>query len=157
MAPWPLSTAFPLTLFGAVALILAVDAAAAWLTRERPAMYRRIWPVQFGIYVVIGFVAMLALLDLRLVQIVGALTGFAEATAGWAITWRIGPGRVPHTNPVSVIVVALDDGVRLRLRDCGRTAVQRGSRHDAARARLMRTCIRNGCLTSTRGNAIIGA
>ena len=107
MAPWPLSTAFPLTLLGALALILAVDAAAAWLTRESPAVYRRIWPVQFGIYVVIGFVAMLALLDLRLVQIVGALTGLAEATAGWAITWRIGPGRVPNTNASSIAIVVL--------------------------------------------------
>ena len=107
MAPWPLSIAFPLTLLGAIALILGVDAAAAWLTRDRPAVYRRIWPVQFGIYVVIGFVAMLTLLDLRLVQIVGALTRLVEATAGWAITWRIGPGRIPNTNPVSIVVVVL--------------------------------------------------
>ena len=107
MAPWPLLTAFPLTLVGAIALILAVDAAAAWLTRERPAVYRRIWPVQFGIYVAIGFVAMLTLRDLRLVQIVGALTGLVEATFGWAITWRIGPGRIPNTNPVSIGVVVL--------------------------------------------------
>jgi len=107
VAPWPISTAFPLTLLGGIALILAVDAAAAWLTRERPTVYRRIWPVQFGIYVVIGFVAMLALLDLRLVEIVGALTGLVEATAGWAITWRIGPGRVPNTNPVSIGIVVL--------------------------------------------------
>ena len=107
MAPWPLSIALPLTQLGAIALILAVDAAAAWLTRERPEVYRRIWPVQFGIYVVIGFAAMLALLDLKLVEIVGALTGFVEATAGWAITWRIGPGRVPNTNPVSIAIVVL--------------------------------------------------
>jgi hypothetical protein len=107
VAPWPLSTAFPLTLIGSIALILAVDAAAAWLTRERPAVYRRMWPLQFAIYVVIGFVAMLTLLDLGLAQIVGALTGLAEATAGWAITWRIGPGRIPNTNPVSVGIVVL--------------------------------------------------
>jgi hypothetical protein len=107
VAPWPISSAFPLTLLGGIALILAVDAAAAWLTRARPDVYRRIWPVQFGIYVVIGFFAMLALLDLRLVQIVGALTGLAEATAGWAITWRIGPGRIPNTNPVSIGIVIL--------------------------------------------------
>ena len=107
MTPWPLSIAFPLTLLGSIALILAVDAAAAWLTRERPAVYRRIWPVQFGAFVLIGFVAMLALLDLRLVQIVGAITGLADATAGWAITWRIGPGRIAKTNPVSIAIVVL--------------------------------------------------
>ena len=107
MAPWPLSTAFPLTLLGSIALLLAFDTAAAWLTRSNPPLYRRIWPVQFGLYVVIGFVAMLALLDLRLVEIVGALTGFIEATLGWAITTRIGPGRVPNTNVVSIGIVVL--------------------------------------------------
>ena len=107
MAPWPLSTAFPLTLLGSIALLLAFDAAAAWLTRGNPAAYRRIWPAQFALYVVIGFVAMLALLDLRLVQIAGALTGFIEATVGWSITCRIGPGRVPKANAVSIGVVVL--------------------------------------------------
>ncbi len=107
MAPWPLSTAFPLTLLASIALVLAFDSAAAWLTRSNPPLYRRIWPVQFALYVAIGFVAMLALLDLRLVEIVGALTGFIEATAGWAITTRIGPGRIPNTNPVSIGIVVL--------------------------------------------------
>jgi len=107
VAPWPLSTAFPLTLLGSIALLLAADSGAAWLTRDNPAVYRRIWPVQFALYVVIGFVAMLTLLDLRLVEIVGALTGFIEATVGWAMTTRIGPGRVPNTNVVSVAIVVL--------------------------------------------------
>ena len=107
MAPWPLSTAFPLTLLGSIALLLAFDCAAAWLTRSNPPLYRRIWPVQFGLYVMIGFVSMLTLLDLRLVEIVGALTGFIEATLGWAITTRIGPGRVPNTNVVSIGIVVL--------------------------------------------------
>jgi hypothetical protein len=107
VAPWPLSTAFPLTLLGSIALIVAFDAAASWLTRPNPAVYRRLWPVQFALYVLIGFVAMLALLDLRLVEIVGALTGLVEATVGWAITWRIGPGRIPKTNIVSIGIVVL--------------------------------------------------
>ncbi len=107
MAPWPLSTAFPLTLIASIALLLAFDSAAAWLTRSNPALYRRIWPVQFALYVAVGFVAMLSLLDLRLVEIVGAVTGFIEATAGWAITTRIGPGRVPNTNIVSIGIVVL--------------------------------------------------
>lgn len=107
MAPWPLSTAFPLTLLGSIALILAFDTAGAWFTRERPALYRRLWPLQFGLYVVIGFVAMLATLDLRLTEEIGALTGLVEATAGWAITWRMGPGRVPNTNPGSIAIVVV--------------------------------------------------
>ena len=107
MAPWPLSTAFPLTLLASIALVVTFDTAAAWVTRSNPALYRRIWPVQFALYVAIGFAAMLALLDLRLVEIVGALSGFVAATAGWAITTRIGPGRVPNTNPVSIGIVVL--------------------------------------------------
>jgi hypothetical protein len=107
VAPWPLSTAFPLTLLASIALMLAFDSAGAWLTRGNPALYRRLWPAQFALYVLIGFVAMLTLLDLRLVQIIGALTGAIEATAGWAITSRIGPGRVPNTNPVSIGIVIL--------------------------------------------------
>jgi hypothetical protein len=40
----------------------------------------------------------------RLVGAIGAITGFAESTAGWAITWRIGPGRVPGTTPARIAV-----------------------------------------------------
>jgi hypothetical protein len=105
MTPWPFSTAFPLTLAGAIVLILAVDALGAWLTRGDPAVYRRLWPLQFGCYVIVGFVAMLTTLELRYVEIIGAITGFVEATLGWAITWRIGPGRTENANPVSIAVV----------------------------------------------------
>ncbi|HTD38553.1 MAG TPA: hypothetical protein VK669_13670 [Candidatus Limnocylindrales bacterium] len=105
MTPWPLSVAFPLTLLGAVALVLTVDAGCAWFTREEPAVYRRLWPLQFGCYVVIGFVAMLTTLELRYVELIGAIAGFVSATLGWAITWRIGPGRLDQANLVSIAVV----------------------------------------------------
>ncbi|HEX3465783.1 MAG TPA: hypothetical protein VHS78_17165 [Candidatus Elarobacter sp.] len=105
MTPWPLSVAFPLTLLGAVVLVLAVDAASAWLTRTDRAYYRRLWPLQFGCYVVIGFVAMLTTLELRYVEMIGATAGFVESTLGWAITWRIGPGRLDDANPVSIAIV----------------------------------------------------
>lgn len=107
MTPWPLSVAFPLSLLGAVALILACDCAGAAIARGGAFDYRKLWPVQFGLYVVIGFVAMLAVLDLRLVEAIGAITGFVEATLGWAITWRIGPGRIPNPTPLNVAVVIL--------------------------------------------------
>jgi hypothetical protein len=107
VTPWPLSVAFPLTLLGAVALVVLFDAAAARLTREQPALYRRLWPAQFALYALIGFVAMLTTLDLRSVEAIGAITGFAEATLGWAITWRIGPGRINDANPFSIGVVVL--------------------------------------------------
>ena len=105
MTPWPLSTAFPLTLAGAIVLILAVDALGAWLTRGDPAVYRRLWPLQFGCYVIVGFVAMLTTLELRYVEMIGAITGFVEATLGWAITWRMGAGRVERATPDRIAVV----------------------------------------------------
>ena len=107
MTPWPLSAAFPLTLLGSIGLILACDISGAALARRGWINYRNLWPVQFGLYILIGFVAMLALLDLRLVEAVGAITGFIEATLGWNITWRIGPGRLPDANLVSIGIVIL--------------------------------------------------
>jgi hypothetical protein len=99
MSPWALSTAFSLALAGSIALILTFDTIASLLTRGRPALYPRLWPIQFVLYVLVGFVAMLAVLDIRLVELVGAITGFAESTLGWWISWRIGPGRRPSMTP----------------------------------------------------------
>jgi hypothetical protein len=107
VTPWPPSVAFPLTLLGSIALILACDIGGAALARRGWLQYRNLWPVQFGLYIVIGFVAMLTLLDLRLVEEVGAIAGFVEATAGWAVTWRMGPGRLPDANPISIGIVVL--------------------------------------------------
>ena len=101
MSQWPLSIAFPLTLLGSIALMLAFDTIASLFTRDRPALYPRLWPLQMALYVLIGFIAMLAVLDVRLVELIGALTGFTEATAGWAISWRIGPGRRPEMSPAN--------------------------------------------------------
>ena len=105
MTPWPLSVAFPLTLLGAVVLVVGFDAAAAALTRDNPPVYRRLWPAQFALYVLLGFIAMLTTLDLRYAEIIGAVTGVVEATLGWAITWRIGPGRVANATLMSKTVV----------------------------------------------------
>jgi len=105
VTPWPLSVAFPLTLLAGIVLVIGFDVAAAWLTRAAPKQYRALWPVQFALYVLIGFCAMLTTLDLRLVETIGALCGLAASTLGWAITWRIGPGRVKKANLASVAIV----------------------------------------------------
>jgi hypothetical protein len=108
VTPWPLSVAFPLTLVGSIVLLVAFDAAGAAIANAHPAIkYRNLWPIQFGLYIVVGFIAMFAVLDLRLVQAIGAITGFVEATLGWWITWRIGPGRLPDANVVSIGIVVL--------------------------------------------------
>ncbi len=105
MTSWPLSVALPLTLLGSIALVLAYDALSAAIAARSPSFpYRNLWPLQFALYVVIGFVASLTVLDPRLVGTIGAVTGLTEATAGWAITWRIGPGRVAGASPARIAV-----------------------------------------------------
>jgi hypothetical protein len=99
---------FPLTLLGAVVLILAYDTVSALLVARTPSFaYRNLWPVQLALYVVIGFVAAVMLLNPKLVGVTGAVTGLVEATAGWAITWRIGPGRIPGTTRASIVTTIL--------------------------------------------------
>lgn len=106
--PWPLPGAFPLVLAGCVAAILAFDVLSAAIVRSRPAIeYANLWPLQFGCYVVFGFVAMFVLLDVRLAAVVGAITGLAEATIGWWITWRMGPGRQQAATPSAIVVAVL--------------------------------------------------
>ena len=107
VTPWLLPAAFPLVLAGSVVAILAFDVLAALFARGRPSFkYSRLWPLQFGVYVVIGFIAMLELLDVRLAGAVGAIAGLVEGTVGWAITWRLGPGRQPDAKPAAIAIAS---------------------------------------------------
>lgn len=84
--------------------MLAFETIAAWLTRGGGRVkYASLWPVQYGLYVIIGFLAMVTVFDLRRVELIGAITGFVEATLGWWISWRIGPGRMPTATPPKVL------------------------------------------------------
>ena len=110
MTPWPLFVAFPLALAGSIVLILTYDVVAAAYARAHPKFHHgNLWPLQFGLYVVIGFFAMLAVLDLRLVQAIGAITGFVEATLGWAIAWRFGVARIanPSLGNIALVVASM--------------------------------------------------
>ena len=108
MTPWPLSVAFPLTLVASIAIVLVFDVLSAMAAARHPDFpYRKLWPVQLALYAVIGFCAMFALLDLHRVEAVGAIAAFVEWTLGWAIVWRIGPGRVENATPGRIIVAVL--------------------------------------------------
>ncbi len=108
MTPWPLSVAFPLTLLASIAILLAFDILSAMTAARHPTFpYRKLWPVQLALYAVIGFCAMFVLLDVRHVEAVGAVSAFVEWTLGWAIVWRIGPGRVADATPGRIIVAIL--------------------------------------------------
>ena len=108
MTPWPLPAAFPLTLAGCVLAILAFVVISARIALRNPSLkYGRLWPVQFGCYFVFGVVAMFVLFDARLAGLIGAITGFVEATLGWAITWRMGPGRQAEATPTAIAVAVV--------------------------------------------------
>jgi hypothetical protein len=95
-------------LLASIALMLGFDAAAAWYGRGRPDFkYGKVWPLQFGLYVIIGFVAMFTVLDIRRVESIGAITGFLDATVGWAIAWRLGPGRRRNLDRGGIAVAVL--------------------------------------------------
>jgi len=108
VTPWPLSVAFPLAIVASIAIVLLFDVLSAMAAARHSGFpYRKLWPVQLVLYIVIGFCAMFALLDLRRVEAVGAITGVVEWTLGWAIVWRIGPGRVESATPGRIAVVVL--------------------------------------------------
>lgn len=78
---------------GAVA-VLMFDAAAAWASLVFGFPYGSVAIGSWIIYAVVGFVAgrysgVLAAL------VAGVAVGLVDASAGWAISWMIGPGRVP--------------------------------------------------------------
>jgi len=104
---WPFAIAFPLTLLGGVLLVLAFDTIAALICARNPRLaYRNLWPLQFALYVIIGFFAGVSVLDPRYVGAIGALTALFEATLGWAISWRIGPGRIEGATTSGILVAA---------------------------------------------------
>jgi hypothetical protein len=105
VTPWPLSVAFPLTLAISIALMLAFDTLGSLYTRSNQGFkYQNLAPVQFGLYILIGAAAQLALLDIHRVEIVGAATAFTEATVGWWISWRLGAGRVANATPDRIAI-----------------------------------------------------
>lgn len=78
---------------GAVA-VLMFDAIAAWASLTFDFPYGSAAIGSWIIYAVVGFVAgrysgVLAAL------VAGVVVGIVDASAGWAISWVIGPGRVP--------------------------------------------------------------
>jgi hypothetical protein len=72
--------------------IIVIDALGALASRGLGFSYRHLIPVSFLTYVTIGFfVAKYATVIAAILA--AAITGFVEATIGWAVSWNIGPGR----------------------------------------------------------------
>jgi hypothetical protein len=77
--------------FSTTAIIL-IDTLGAFASRGLGFSYGYLIPVSFLTYIAIGFlVAKSATVFVAILT--AAVTGFVEATIGWAISWNIGPGR----------------------------------------------------------------
>ena len=113
MVPW-----MRIALFGAVAVV-CFDVIAAGVSRVTGIPYG--WAT-FGswlLYAAIGFLAARATPDapLRGAALAGLVLGLADASAGWAASWALGPGRLAggltafRWLGTAIFVVALAAGV----------------------------------------------
>ena len=80
-------------MLGGAAAVVAFDAMAAWAASRFGFDYAMATAGSCLLYLVIGFAAA-RLGTLRTAALAGALAGLADASLGWAIAWRIGPGRL---------------------------------------------------------------
>jgi hypothetical protein len=100
-------------LIGAV-VVLAFDTVGAIASRRLGFAYSRLAPGSFLIYSLVGM-AVGRSGSLGAAAASGAAVAFVEATIGWMISWRIGPGRppgvaVPATSLVRAIIIVTITG-----------------------------------------------
>ena len=81
-------------LLGCAVAVVAFDAAASAASRRLGFAYTSAAAGSWAIYAAVGFVAGRHG-GLRAAALAGAATGLVDATLGWYVSWRIGPGRVP--------------------------------------------------------------
>lgn len=81
---------------GVVAVIL-FDALASFASRAFEFSYVRASVGSYFLYLAIGFAAgrNATTSGARHGAVAAAIAGFADASAGWAVSWQIGPGRLP--------------------------------------------------------------
>jgi hypothetical protein len=80
-------------LVGAIA-VLVFDTAGSIASRQLGFAYSRLAPGSFLVYALVGM-AVGRSGSLGAAAASGAAVAFVEATIGWMISWRIGPGRPP--------------------------------------------------------------
>ena len=75
--------------------VLAYDTLGSFASKRMGFAYRRLAKGSYVIYAVVGFCAALVGAFWSGVQS-AAVVGLVDATAGWFISWQIGPGRLPE-------------------------------------------------------------
>lgn len=106
-----MNTPVRVALLGAAAIV-AFDLLASLAAREIGFSYARASIGSYIIYFAIGFFAARAsgASPLRAAAIAGAAGGAIDATIGWAVSWIVGPGRLPHGAQLTVsrwLIVAI--------------------------------------------------
>jgi hypothetical protein len=89
---------------GGVFTVLLFDVIASVAARILAFPYARASVGSYFIYLGVGFIAARVAVHSRAKEgaIAAAVAGFADASAGWAISWIIGPGR-PSNGTISPI------------------------------------------------------
>lgn len=75
--------------------MLAYDVAGSLASRSLGFSYAKLTFVSFSIYFVIGLLAA-SVTNVTNAAFVAAGVAAVEATIGWAISWRLGPGQIPE-------------------------------------------------------------
>ena len=81
-------------LAGGIIAVLLYDALASWTSAATGFAYGKLAPGSWLIYAAVGFVAARSS-GIPAAIVAGALVGLVDASAGWALSWSIGPGRIP--------------------------------------------------------------
>ncbi|MEO5818186.1 MAG: hypothetical protein ABIT20_23150 [Gemmatimonadaceae bacterium] len=83
---------------GGIVAVLLFDLVASLASQALAFPYARASVGAYFIYLIIGVLAGRAATASRAWQgaIAAAIAGFADASAGWAFSWLIGPGRTPN-------------------------------------------------------------
>ena len=87
-------SAFWVAMLAAVAAVLLFETLGALAAKRWGFRYGNLTAPMWVLYLLLGLFVQVALLDVRLTVTVAAVAAVVEATAGWAIAARIGPGRL---------------------------------------------------------------
>lgn len=75
-------------------LVIVFDTVGSIASRQLRFSYVRLMPASFLIYGGVGFLAA-SFSTLIQAGLAASIVGLVDATVGWAISWAIGPGRLP--------------------------------------------------------------
>jgi hypothetical protein len=109
---------FPATLIGAGA-VLALDTFGSLASLRFKFTYARLAPISQLLWALTGFLAAYSRASriggaLAIGAMAGGVVGLTEATLGWSISWRLGPGQVPPERATSSQITRIVILVTLR-------------------------------------------